>query len=58
MTQRSFLTASFLQPVVCVTGNARPAQVQSYRDAGFDDIAIKPYDFKKLSILIEKLAGR
>ncbi|KAL8290344.1 hypothetical protein RQP46_002602 [Phenoliferia psychrophenolica] len=45
-------------PVVCVTGNARPAQVQSFREVGFDDICIKPYNFKVMSAIIETLAVR
>ncbi|KAF8312814.1 hypothetical protein DL93DRAFT_2168193 [Clavulina sp. PMI_390] len=34
--------------VIALTGNARSAQIQSARDAGMDDVMIKPYKIEEL----------
>jgi len=34
--------------IIALTGNARSAQVQSARDAGMDDVMIKPYKIDDL----------
>ncbi|KAH7100384.1 hypothetical protein BKA62DRAFT_640120 [Auriculariales sp. MPI-PUGE-AT-0066] len=44
-------------PVVAVTGNARAEQIQECLDAGFDDVAIKPYQIKDLVSMIERILG-
>jgi CheY-like chemotaxis protein len=40
--------------VLALTGNARAAQIQMARDAGMDDIIIKPY---KLDDLLARVGG-
>ncbi|KAM0756019.1 hypothetical protein T439DRAFT_320710 [Meredithblackwellia eburnea MCA 4105] len=45
-------------PVCAVTGNARQAQIDACLAAGYDDCAIKPYNFKSLVGIIERLVGR
>lgn len=42
-------------PMLAVTGNARAEQVQTARDAGFDGVACKPYELKKLVPLMKRL---
>ncbi|GAA6039110.1 hypothetical protein JCM8097_005330 [Rhodosporidiobolus ruineniae] len=44
-------------PTCAVTGNARIEQQQLCRDAGFDDVAVKPYRLAELLQQISKLAG-
>ncbi|CCO32338.1 Hybrid signal transduction histidine kinase A [Rhizoctonia solani AG-1 IB] len=38
--------------IISITGNARSEQVQSARDAGVDDVIIKPY---QIDVLISKM---
>jgi len=40
--------------VIALTGNARAGQVQSARDAGMDDVIIKPYKLVELMEIIRK----
>ncbi|KAH7100383.1 hypothetical protein BKA62DRAFT_771650 [Auriculariales sp. MPI-PUGE-AT-0066] len=44
-------------PVVAITGNARAEQIQECLEAGFDDVAIKPYQIKDLVSMIERILG-
>lgn len=44
--------------VIAITGNARREQVEEYLSEGFNDVAIKPYSFKRLLMQIEQLTGR
>ncbi|KAH7105199.1 hypothetical protein BKA62DRAFT_827312 [Auriculariales sp. MPI-PUGE-AT-0066] len=44
-------------PAVAVTGNAREEQVQDCLDAGFDEVAIKPYRIQDLVTTIDSLLG-
>ncbi|GAA6012808.1 hypothetical protein JCM10207_005367 [Rhodosporidiobolus poonsookiae] len=44
-------------PVCAVTGNAREAQKQDCLQAGFDDVAIKPYRLQELLQQISRLTG-
>ncbi|KAM0747650.1 hypothetical protein T439DRAFT_93584 [Meredithblackwellia eburnea MCA 4105] len=39
------------------TGNARQGQIEEYLASGFDDAAIKPYNFKILLQQARKLAA-
>ncbi|KAF8312813.1 hypothetical protein DL93DRAFT_2228831 [Clavulina sp. PMI_390] len=40
--------------IIALTGNARSAQIQSARDAGMDDVMIKPYKIEELLHVIRK----
>ncbi|KAL8276844.1 hypothetical protein RQP46_010775 [Phenoliferia psychrophenolica] len=44
--------------VIAVTGNARREQIDMYLQAGFTDVATKPYSFKSLVLQIEAIIGR
>lgn len=51
------LTAEALQPVCAVTGNARDAQQAECLEAGFDDVATKPYKINDVLGKITKMTG-
>jgi len=40
--------------IFALTGNARQGQVESAREAGMDDVFIKPYKFKELMARLRK----
>jgi CheY-like chemotaxis protein len=42
-------------PVLALTARSMPHEQQAMRDAGCDDVAMKPYDFKTLLATIEAL---
>lgn len=41
--------------VVAITGNARPAQIEIFLKAGFDEVAIKPYKLDQVLAIIKRL---
>jgi len=43
--------------VVALTGNAREGQIESAREAGMDDVIIKPYRIDELMRLMRKMVG-
>ncbi|GAA6041500.1 hypothetical protein JCM8097_001909 [Rhodosporidiobolus ruineniae] len=45
-------------PVCALTGNAREQQLQTCLDAGFDDVATKPYKIENILQKIRALSGR
>lgn len=42
-------------PVIAITGNARPEQIQLCLDHGFDGVSVKPYDIKDVEDKIRRL---
>lgn len=54
---RVFVLFLLPQPVCAVTGNAREAQKTECLEAGFDDVAIKPYRIVQLLEQISTLSG-
>lgn len=44
-------------PMIAITGNARPEQVEEMRQCGFDDVVTKPYRIDELLRVIERYVG-
>ena len=45
-------------PILALTARSMPHEQQAMRDAGCDDVAMKPYDFQTLLATIEALVGK
>ncbi|KAM0750815.1 hypothetical protein T439DRAFT_356557 [Meredithblackwellia eburnea MCA 4105] len=50
--------AEYTYGVICVTGNARDEQIRECLSSGFNDIAVKPYNFRQLLKQIEQITNR
>ncbi|MFC3813067.1 response regulator [Lacihabitans lacunae] len=51
-------TAKAKVPVVAITGNARNYSEEEFKDAGFNDVLMKPLNFDKLVIVVKALTEK
>jgi CheY-like chemotaxis protein len=45
-------------PVVAITGNARNYSEEEFKEAGFNDVLMKPLNFDKLVLIVKKLTEK
>lgn len=45
-------------PVVAITGNARNYTEEEFKEAGFNDVLMKPLNFDKLVMIVKGLTGK
>ncbi len=45
-------------PVVAITGNARNYSEEEFKEAGFNEVLMKPLNFDKLVLVVKDLTGK